>query len=63
MVIIIDPQIAGISGDMILCSLVDLGADKNEIINGIKKIEKFLPESKINKLDFQKIQKLVSRTF
>ena len=40
MVIIIDPQIAGISGDMILCSLVDLGADKNEIINGIKKIEK-----------------------
>ena len=57
MVIIIDPQIAGISGDMILCSLVDLGADKNEIINGIKKIEKFLPESKINKLDFQKIQK------
>ena len=54
MVIIIDPQIAGISGDMILCSLVDLGADKNEIINGIKKIEKFLPESKINKLDFQK---------
>ena len=57
MVIIIDPQIAGISGDMILCSLVDLGADKNEIINGVKKIEKFLPESNINKLDFQKIQK------
>jgi len=57
MVIVIDPQIAGISGDMILCSLVDLGADKNEIIDGIKKIEKFLPESKINKIDFQKIQK------
>ena len=57
MVIVIDPQIAGISGDMILCSLIDLGVDKNEIINGIKKIEKFLPNSKINKIDFQKIQK------
>ena len=57
MVIVIDPQIAGISGDMILCSLIDLGVDKNEIINGIKKIEKFLPDSKINKIDFQKIQK------
>ena len=57
MVIVIDPQIAGISGDMLLCSLVDLGADKNQIVEGIKKIGKFLPDSKINKIDFQKIQK------
>ncbi len=57
MVLVIDPQIAGISGDMLLCSLMDLGADKNKIINGIKQSEKFFSNSSIKKLDFQKIQK------
>ncbi len=57
MVVVIDPQIAGISGDMILCSLVDLGANKDKIISGVKKSEKFLSYSTIKKIDFQKIQK------
>ena len=57
MVIVIDPQIAGISGDMLLSSLVNLGADKNKIIEGIKKSQKFLSNSTIKKIDFQKIQK------
>ena len=57
MVTIIDPFVAGISGDMILCSLIDLGADKNKIIDGVKIAEKFLPNSVIKKIDFKKIKK------
>ena len=57
MVLVIDPQIAGVSGDMFLCSLVDLGADKNKIIDGIKQSEKFFSNSSITKIDFHKIQK------
>ncbi len=57
MVIIIDPQIAGISGDMILCSLVDLGANKVKIINGLKESEKFLLNSTIKQINFKKIKK------
>lgn len=57
MVFVIDPYVAGISGDMILCSLVDLGADKKIIIEGIKSSEKFLPNSTIKKIDFEKVKK------
>ena len=57
MVVVIDPQIAGISGDMLLCSLVDLGANKVKILNGIKLSEKFLPNSTIKQIDFKKIEK------
>ena len=57
MVIVIDPSIAGISGDMILSSLVDIGANKNKIIEGIASSEKFLEGSAIKKIDFKKITK------
>ena len=57
MVLFIDCQIAGISGDMILSSLVDLGANKSKIINGVKQAENFLEGSKIQKFDFIKVQK------
>jgi pyridinium-3,5-bisthiocarboxylic acid mononucleotide nickel chelatase len=57
MVIVIDPQIAGVSGDMLLCSLVDLGANKIKIIDGVRLSEKFLPNSIIKQIDFKKIKK------
>ena len=44
MVVVIDPQIAGISGDMLLCALVDLGANTTKIIDGVKRSEKFLSD-------------------
>ena len=57
MVVVIDPQIAGISGDMLLCSLIDLGANKTKIINGIKSVENFFSPSSIKNIDFKKINK------
>jgi len=57
MVLFIDCQIAGISGDMILSSLVDIGANKSKIIDGVKESANFLQGSTIKKLDFIKVQK------
>jgi len=57
MVLFIDCQVAGISGDMILSSLVDLGANKSKIIDGVKESVNFLQGSTIKKLDFVKVQK------
>ena len=57
MVIIIDSQIAGISGDMLLSTLIDLGARKSKVIDGIHIAEKYLVGSKIQQIDFQKTVK------
>lgn len=57
MVIVIDPQVAGASGDMVLCSLVDLGADEARIIEAIKKSEKFVPGSSVQNIQFQRVTK------
>jgi pyridinium-3,5-bisthiocarboxylic acid mononucleotide nickel chelatase len=57
MVLIIDSQIAGISGDMLLSALVDLGANKSKIIDAIKIAETNLTGSTIKKIDFCKVKK------
>jgi len=57
MVLVIDPQIAGISGDMLLSSLVHLGANKSKIISGVSASQNFLRGSKIKKIDFKKVNK------
>ena len=57
MVLVIDAQIAGISGDMLLSALVNIGANKSKIIDGIYSTENYFPGSKIQKIDFEKIVK------
>jgi len=57
MVLVIDPQIAGISGDMMLSSLVHLGANKSKVINGVSAAQNFLRGSRIKKIDFKKVNK------
>lgn len=57
MVLVIDPQIAGISGDMVLSSLVHLGAKKSKIIDGVGESQNYLRGSLIKKIDFKKVNK------
>jgi uncharacterized protein (TIGR00299 family) protein len=57
MTIIIDAQVAGISGDMLLSALVNIGANKSKIIDGVHLAENYLKGSRIQKIDFEKIVK------
>ena len=57
MVIVIDSQVAGISGDMLLSALVDLGANKSKIIKAIKISENHIQGSTIKNIDFGKVKK------
>ncbi|MDE1844858.1 MAG: nickel pincer cofactor biosynthesis protein LarC [Thaumarchaeota archaeon] len=57
MVLVIDAQVAGISGDMLLSSLIDMGANKSKVTDGAYLVEAFLKGSKITKIDFEKTVK------
>lgn len=51
---VIDSQVAGISGDMLLSSLVDAGANKNKVVDAILSCQDFLAGSKIADASFAK---------
>jgi len=57
MVFVIDGQVAGISGDMLLCSLVNIGANKSKIIDGIRSVESLCKDVKVKKIDFVEVKK------
>jgi len=57
MVFVIDAQVAGVSGDMLLSSLVNIGANKSKIIDGIRSAESLCKDIKIKKIDFVKVKK------
>ncbi len=57
MVLVVDAQVAGISGDMLLSALVNMGANKSKIIEGILMSENFFKGSKIQNIDFEKTMK------
>ena len=57
MVFVIDAQVAGISGDMLLCSLVNIGANKSKIIDGIHNAESLCKYVKVKKIDFADVKK------
>ncbi|MDE1726212.1 MAG: nickel pincer cofactor biosynthesis protein LarC [Thaumarchaeota archaeon] len=57
MTLVIDAQVAGISGDMLLSALVNIGANKSKIIEGVKMSEDYLKDSKIQNIDFEKTVK------
>ncbi len=57
MVLVIDPQVAGISGDMLLSSLINMGANKSKVVDNAYFIEDHLKGSKIVKMDFDKVVK------
>ena len=52
---IIDGQIAGLSGDMLLSALIDLGADKKKVIDSIYSCENIIQGSKIKDVRFEKV--------
>jgi len=57
MVFVIDAQVAGVSGDMLLSSLVNIGANKSKIIDGIRSTESLCKDVKIKKIDFVEVKK------
>ena len=52
---VIDSQIAGIAGDMLMASLVDAGAEKAKVIDAIFACQDYLKGSKISRTNFARV--------
>ncbi|MFL6475895.1 MAG: nickel insertion protein, partial [Nitrososphaera sp.] len=52
---IIDSQVAGIAGDMLMSSLVDAGANKTKVIEAIFACQNFVKDSTIINAHFAKV--------
>jgi len=57
MVLVIDAEVAGVSGDMLLCGLVNIGANRSKIIDGIRCAESLCKGVKVKKIDFLDVKK------
>lgn len=57
MLLVIDSQLSGIAGDMLLSSLIDIGANKKKVIDGITACQDFLTGSNIVDVNFEHVQR------
>ena len=56
-ILVIDPSIAGVSGDMLLSSAVDLGADEKSTIDNILSIKDHFSECNKLEVNFNNVNK------
>ncbi|MEM5793967.1 MAG: nickel pincer cofactor biosynthesis protein LarC [Candidatus Aenigmatarchaeota archaeon] len=56
-IVFIDCQVAGISGDMFLAALLDLGADEKRIIESMKKLQEYLSNCKNLEIKIEKVER------
>lgn len=54
-VAVVDCQIAGIAGDMLMSALINAGADRKKVADAIFACQKFLKGSKITNVSFDKV--------
>lgn len=57
MLAVLDCQLSGLSGDMLLSSLIDIGANRKKVIDSIMSCQNFLDGSKITSVSFEDVKR------